>query len=101
MLVVRRFKVEQIYYILYLTANKYKAIYRELLAIWDATVLHHQVIIKFYIFNDTKTRARLYYNNDNEQYPNTELWRNPYNNVLDGLFEGLGNEGTESLKAVI
>ena len=65
-LVVRRFEVGQIYYILYLTANKDKAIYRELLITWDAIALHHQVVIKFYIFKDAKKRARLYNNNGDE-----------------------------------
>jgi hypothetical protein len=57
MLAVRRFKVGQIYYNLYFTTDKDKAIYRELLAMWDATVLHCWVVIEFRIFKDAKVRA--------------------------------------------
>jgi hypothetical protein len=71
-ILVVRFKVGQIYYILYLTANKDKAIYRELLITWDATALHYWVAIKFYIFKDVKTRARLY-NDKDEQFSNAKL----------------------------
>ena len=57
MLAVRRFKVGQIYYILYFAANKDKAIYRELLTMWDVTVLHYWVVIKFCIFKDANARV--------------------------------------------
>ena len=90
----------QIYYVLCLTANKDKAIYRELLATWDATALHRRVAIEFRIFKDAKTRARLY-DDEDEQFSNAEPWRNPYSNVLDDLFEDLDDENTESLKAAI
>ena len=40
-LIVRRFKVGQIYYILYLFINKNKAIYKKLLVIQNATILYH------------------------------------------------------------
>jgi len=62
--------------------------------------LHCQVIIKFYIFKDAKTRAP-YYNNKDKQYPNAKPWRNLYNNVLDNLFKDLDNKSTKSLKAAI
>ena len=100
MLAVRRFKVGQIYYNLYFTANKDKAIYKELLAMWDTIVLHYQVIIKFYIFKDVKVRARLY-NKENKQYCNIKLWWNLYNNILNNLFEDLDNKSIKSLKAAI
>ena len=90
----------QIYYILYLTANKDKAIYRELLTTWDATALYRRVAIKFRIFKDVKTRTRLY-NDKDERFSNAEPWRNPYSNVLDDLFEDLDDKNTESLKAAI
>ena len=100
MLAVRRFKVGQIYYNLYFTANKDKAIYKELLMIQDTIVLHRQVVIKFHILKDAKARAR-HYNKENKQYPNTEPWRNPYNNILDNLFKDLNNKSTKSLKTAI
>ena len=90
----------QIYYVLYFAANKDKAIYRELLATWDATALHRRVAIEFRIFKDANARAR-FRNEEDEQYPNAEPWRNPYNNILDDLFEDLDDESTESLKAAI
>ena len=71
MLVVRRFKVGQIYYILYFTANKDKAIYKELFATWDTTVLYHQVAIEFRIFKDANARAQ-FRNKEDKQYPNAK-----------------------------
>ena len=90
----------QIYYVLYFTANKDKAIYKELLAIQDTIILHRWITIKFYIFKDAKTRAQCHDVKD-EQYPNAEPWWNLYNNVLDDLFKDLDKESTESLKATI
>ena len=58
MLAVRRFKVGQIYYVLYFAANKDKAIYRKLLAMWDAIALYYRVIIEFRIFKDANVRAQ-------------------------------------------
>ena len=98
--IARRFKVKQIYYILYSTANKDKEIYRELLIIQDATALYRWVAIKFYIFKDVKTRVRCHGNKE-EQYPNAEAQQNPYNNILDDLFKDLDNKSIKYLKATI
>ena len=100
MLTVRRFKVGQIYYILYFATNKDKVIYRELFVIQDATALHHQVVIEFCIFKDINVRAQ-FQNKKDKQYPNIKLWRNSYNNILNNLFKDLDNKSTESLKAAI
>ena len=90
----------QIYYVLYLTANKDKAIYRELLATWNATAFHRWVAIEFCIFKDAKTKTQ-YHDNKDKQYPNAEPWQNPYNNVLNNLFKDLDNKSIKSLKAII
>ena len=72
MLAVKRFKIGQIYYNLYFTANEDKVIYKELLMTWDAIVLYRRVAIEFCILKDARARAR-YYNKENKQYPNTKL----------------------------
>ena len=47
-----------------------------------------------------KARAQ-YYNKKDKLYLNIELWRNPYNNILNNLFKDLNNKSTKSLKAAI